>query len=163
MNKKLVSLVAAGAGAAGLLLAGMPAAPAAETAVVSKAKPTYEWTVEGITMVNPWANVTSEAGAPGNCFSEAEEATFCDVRIIQFEGAPATTEIKIEWDSPTDDYDLYVYDAKGNEIGHSYLGAIDGLPTSEQVKLNLKAGTYRVESVYFLSANSTLRGSVKVK
>lgn len=64
--------------------------------------------------------------------------------------------ISINWASTSNDFDLYILDSNGNEVGHSGASST----TSEGVTLpKLAPGTYTVQVVAWLTANATYTGS----
>jgi len=64
--------------------------------------------------------------------------------------------VNISWGSSAEDYDLYVYDADGNQIASSAAGGT----TKEQVDLGmLEPGSYTVQVVPYLTAGSTYEGT----
>src|SRR5437867_250907 len=66
-------------------------------------------------------------------------------------------EVTITWASSDNDFDLYVYDGNGNEVGSSAAGGT----TSERVLITEAAGTYDVVIVPFLVTSSDYKGTAQ--
>ena len=90
-------------------------------------------------------------------------ATTCDTHAVALT-IPADywsshrggVEVAIAWESSAEDYDLYVDDSQGRQIGSSAAGNT----TSEQVDLGtLAPGTYTVRVVPYTTAGSTYSGT----
>src|SRR5919199_6015720 len=134
--------------AAAVLLTGLPAEaepPAAGT--ISPAATSATWQGGPFTVPNP-SGVCPLAVTPG-----------CDT--YQLTVAPPTTgdytvAISTTPSSPDDDYDLYVYDANGTEVGSSTSAS-----GSEKVVLDSPhGGTYSVQVVaYMISPGDTYTGN----
>jgi len=63
--------------------------------------------------------------------------------------------VEINWASSNDDFDLFIQDSAGNQIGQSASGGT----TSEKIDLGkLAAGTYTVQIVAYLTANASYTG-----
>lgn len=88
--------------------------------------------------------------------------TVCDHFSLTVAVAPSywqTAEggasVTISWGSNSNDFDLYIYDASGNEVAHSAAGGT----TSEQALIPKASGTYDVVVVPFLVAGSGYAGT----
>lgn len=86
----------------------------------------------------------------------------CDTFALNF-GVPAdywdahegNVTVAINWASSSDDFDLYIQDASGAEVGRSAAGGT----TSEKVDLGkLAPGTYTVQVVAWLAADASYTG-----
>jgi hypothetical protein len=93
----------------------------------------------------------------------ASSAVNCDEFILTLD-APAgywdnhegEVTIAVTWESTTDDFDMYIFDSEGNEVGSSTAGSTN----SEQVTLpKLAAGVYTVRVVAWLTNNASYTGT----
>ncbi|MDD5542571.1 MAG: PPC domain-containing protein, partial [Acidobacteriia bacterium] len=68
-------------------------------------------------------------------------------------------DIAITWTNPANDFDLYVYDSKGNLVGSSTGGAPE---TEEKVTIAAIPGTYTVTTLEFTVVASNYTGTVNL-
>ena len=104
----------------------------------------------------------STSGGPENCPADDPNDATCDhftltvdVDAAYWDTHNGGVRIRIEWPNPADDFDFYVYDAAGNEVGRGATG-----PSNvEQAFVPEPSGTLRVLVVPFLVTSSGYTGS----
>jgi choice-of-anchor B domain-containing protein len=77
---------------------------------------------------------------PGNTVCDHFELNV-DIDPTHWDTATGGVEVKIIWPDESDDFDLFVYDEAGNQVGSS----ANGGTSSERVFIKDASGTYRVE------------------
>ncbi|MGH2728177.1 MAG: hypothetical protein ACRDKS_14505, partial [Actinomycetota bacterium] len=137
-----------------VLIAVIPAGAATPTgATLTSSRPEVTWS---------GGPLTGAAVAPEDCTE-----TMCDAFMLRvdiprsyWKGAPGGIVIRIEWNDPNDEFDLVVYDEKGELVG----SGIEFHTTSEQVVLfEPPAGTYRILAHGFAVTAASYRGSVRLR
>jgi hypothetical protein len=132
------------------------AAPAAtpSSGTIGSANPIVSWEGQAYT--------AASVDGPGSCPAVDPANETCD--HFQLTVGEASTywdthdggaRVRIEWLSPTEDFDLYVYDSAGNEVGHSTSGASN----FEEVFVPDASGTYDVLVIPFLVSASGYSGT----
>jgi hypothetical protein len=105
----------------------------------------------------------------GSDFSNCTDGVNCDVYMLTVD-VPAgywdTHEggvvVEIHWASYNDDFDLYVFDGAGNEVGHSTSTHMES--NSERADLGkLAPGTYRVVADPFFAVNASFTGTATLR
>ena len=140
-------------GLAALVLAAGGRAADPPQGSVGPTNPTAAWQGETYAL--------SSVDGPGNCPAGDDDAT-CDHYTLDV-GVAAThwdthdggVRIGIQWTSPADDFDLYVYDSAGNEVGRGANAASN----TEEAFVPEPSGTLRVLVVPFLVTSSTYTGT----
>ncbi len=100
---------------------------------------------------------------PEECPAAADPANLlCDHFFLTVDVAPeywdthtGGVEITINWGDNGNDFDMYVYDSSGVQVGSSGAGGT----TSERVFIDEASGTYEVRVVPFLIVNSGYTGA----
>ena len=147
-----------------LLLATAAAASLSTSAGASSPESTTLSPAEGGTSAVTWTGgpYSGVVADPAVC-----TAATCDSHTVTL-NIPAgywdthrgSVGFSIEWDLPTDDFDLYVHDADGRRIGSSAAGGT----TSESVDLGqLEPGDYTVQVVPYLTAGASYDGSATLE
>ena len=129
----------------------LAATPAAGT--VDLAHRTISWQSASFTTLNPGGSAACSAAS-------CDEFTLTVAVPPSFwKSAEGGVIVRTEWESETNDWDLYVYDAAGKEVQHSAAGNT----SSEQVFVpSMAPGTYRVVMVAFAVTGSSYKGTAKI-
>ena len=105
----------------------------------------------------------------GSDFTNCTDGVNCDVYTLNVD-IPANywdtheggVVVEINWESVNNDFDLYVYDSQGNEVGHSTGTHMEG--NSERADLGkLAPGTYRVVADPFFTVNASFTGTATLR
>lgn len=114
---------------------------------------------EGDTLSWSGGPFTSANPAPGTC----TEGVTCDTFQLNLaipSGKVGRVNFEIHWESTTNDFDLFVFDANGNEVDSSGAGATE----SEQVAIGgLRPGIYRVVTNAFATVNAPYDGMITLQ
>jgi hypothetical protein len=85
-----------------------------------------------------------------------------DIPTNYWEGHEGGVTVEISWPSHNDDFDLYVFDSQGTEIGHSTGTHME--TNSEKVELGkLAPGTYRVVADPFFAVGASFSGRASLR
>jgi hypothetical protein len=141
------------------------------TAVVLTAQPAYAATPSSGTISTTTPNVTW-CGSTG-CSAQINSVTSsplssdctnstCDVYTLTVGTVSSNSVIavKIQWTIPTNDFDLHVYDASGNEVCSSTNGAPE---TSEACSFPAVAGTYTIKALEWTVAADNFVGTAQLQ
>ena len=151
-NRKLSAIGALGAS----LLAGAAFAAVPPSGTISPTSPTVSWQGQAYTA----AVVASVSACPPSSVDTAN--LVCDhFRLtVNADSAYWSTHtggatVTINWADSGNDFDLYIFDAAGNEVASSASGGT----TSEQATAIKASGTYDVVVVPYTVTNSSYTGS----
>jgi hypothetical protein len=102
---------------------------------------------------------TSVNPAPGTC----TEGVTCDtfqLNLMIPAGTLGRVNFEIHWQDTSNDFDLFVFDANGNEVDSSGAGSTE----SEQVAIGgLRPGTYQVVTNAFATVNAPYDGMITLQ
>src|SRR5215210_7634854 len=101
----------------------------------------------------------------GSDFENCTDGVNCDIYMLTVD-IPANywdtheggVVVELNWASSNNDFDLYIYDSQGNEVGHSTSTHMES--NSERADLGkLAPGTYRVVADPFFAVNASFTGT----
>ncbi len=105
----------------------------------------------------------------GSDFANCTDGVNCDIYMLTVD-IPANywdtheggVVVEINWESYNNDFDLYVFDSQGNEVGHSTGTHMEGI--SERADLGkLPPGIYKVLADPFFAVNATFTGTATLR
>ena len=105
----------------------------------------------------------------GNDFENCTDGVNCDIYMLTVD-IPANywdtheggVVVEINWESYNNDFDLYVYDSQGQEVGHSTSTHMES--NSERADLGkLAPGTYKVLADPFFAVNASFTGTATLR
>src|SRR5438552_2150699 len=143
MNRRVALLALA------LLAAPVQRAEATGAGTISPTTPSVTWTGGPYTAVTADPSLCTPLTCDHYSLTVNVPATF-------YRNNPTyTVRVHISWESTPNDFDMYVYDANGNEVNSSAQGST----TFEEVDLGqVTSGTFDVQIVAFLTANEGYSG-----
>ena len=112
-----------------------------------------------------YTNQNYTSAVLGSDFSNCTDGVNCDVYMLTvdipadyWDNHEGSVVVEINWESVNDDFDLYVFDSQGNEVGHSTGTHMD--TNWERADLGkLAPGVYRVVADPFFTAGASFTGT----